>query len=179
MRQLGWTRRPGLTVFSIAFLLLALLAWVRSEFRYDDVALISADASSWEIWASPGRLQFIATGGIPRHAKASWETSQWPRWHELTCVVPDCAVPDQLDWRLLGLGLEQGTGRPAWIHFARVTVPYWFLALFASLAALMASIMPTRRGTLRRRVGCCVKCGYDLRATPSRCPECGTAAKTC
>jgi hypothetical protein len=62
--------------------------------------------------------------------------------------------------------------------YVSITVAYWALAL-ATLPVPAAHLWSARRGRrsrLRRQGGLCTSCGYDLRASPGRCPECGTAA---
>ena len=54
-------------------------------------------------------------------------------------------------------------------------VPHWFAALvFAALPARW--LLFQHRQRTRRRLGLCQNCGYDLRTTPDRCPECGAVA---
>ena len=51
-----------------------------------------------------------------------------------------------------------------------VFVPLWPLAIGTA-------VLPTVWAIRRRKspvAGKCPNCGYDLRATPARCPECGT-----
>jgi hypothetical protein len=60
-------------------------------------------------------------------------------------------------------------------HWALV-VPHWFVFTMVSLPCILYMRRLFRR--MRRRArGCCEKCGYDLRATPGKCPECGGASK--
>ena len=65
--------------------------------------------------------------------------------------------------RLLVLGAYHG-----------VTVPLWFIATAAAGLPLVrgAALLRNRRRTGH---GLCPDCGYDLRATPDTCPECGAA----
>jgi len=56
-----------------------------------------------------------------------------------------------------------------------VMVPWYAVTLLAAtLPAVWARRMIRRRR--RQSRGTCVACGYDLRATPGRCPECGWSA---
>jgi hypothetical protein len=56
-----------------------------------------------------------------------------------------------------------------------VACPHWFLMLvLAAPVGLGQLAIPALRRRHRRRRGLCAKCGYDLRASPERCPECGS-----
>jgi hypothetical protein len=68
-------------------------------------------------------------------------------------------------------GLNQLTHSNKWGCW--VMLPHWFLALLSMILPSVAAIRIRRRKALAMR-GHCHNCGYDLRATPDRCPECGT-----
>jgi hypothetical protein len=63
--------------------------------------------------------------------------------------------------------------------YSRVTDAYWYVDFPHWFIAAMTSLLPggwlIRRVAIRRQRGAgrCLCCGYDLRGTPDRCPECG------
>jgi hypothetical protein len=63
-----------------------------------------------------------------------------------------------------------GTQRRFWI------APGWMLLLPLAAAGLCRKAWVNHRSRERQGNQLCRHCGYDLRATPDRCPECGTPA---
>jgi len=59
-------------------------------------------------------------------------------------------------------------------------VPHLLLAVLAAIAPIVVvnryarDVIERRVGAKRSASGCCPACGYDLRASSDRCPECGS-----
>jgi hypothetical protein len=109
----------------------------------------------------------------PRLARPQW-TFWWYR--DFIYSMTDSRVDSNSFpvWRLADK--KEITHAEGFIWIEAVTgmmVPWWLpIVLFGSIPT--ARIIALYRSRQRMKLGRCFACGYDLRATPDRCPECGT-----
>ncbi len=94
-----------------------------------------------------------------------------PPWDSLTITIANYLVLPNLQYP--PIPRPSGPAFPFWM----LTLPYSsmleFLAILPALK-VVAVIRRSVRRAAKHRPGHCAICGYDLRATPQRCPECGT-----
>ena len=80
---------------------------------------------------------------------------------------------DRNKWLVGGYDGLRTTWLPAFGSPGRpLHLPLWMPITFFAMICLWPFI-PFLRRRKRKKLGLCVKCGYDLRASKERCPECG------
>jgi hypothetical protein len=174
-------------VASMVLCIATVALWLRSHWRFDYVDRESVSlltVQSWRIGSERGcfSIEFrrdgrddeaVDLGGI---SFGSFNIAAEPMGlREAVAVEAKAGTwwperPYSYGW-FHGFGYCIRTGHP--VKALRMFwIPHWFAAVpFAILPAVRLHGMLRARRV--RRDGLCPRCGYDLRATPARCPECG------
>jgi hypothetical protein len=174
---------------SIVFLLLIVglgWVWLRSVDQYDEI--IYARAGGRFVWvvSQDGRLVVWSASGWKQDMPLWWRTNYRSVNYLANLSSPTSATlidlkPDLWVFRApTDVEINHATVATA-LPGLSVCVLYLTLAIpLVVLNAVNGSVVLwrvlARRQNRRLRLGLCLMCGYDLRASPGRCPECGTFA---
>jgi hypothetical protein len=153
-------RRRRFTILSALSLLLSVamaVLWVRSQW-VDDFLLFDSRLGGMNAVSKEGRLGFEIThvGKPPAYglARNAWRALSLER------LSPSMS---------LLINRKQPRVGPNAVY-----IPHWF-AVGLSLILPFRWFRRWRRDRWAERKGLCGHCGYDLRVSKERCPECGTA----
>jgi hypothetical protein len=183
-------RRKLSTIFALgcaAVAIASLLLWPRSKHTIDDVGYrryFWSIGGAWALSASSveGRLLIVQLrfNSLSRQGEESgfffnsatgnsrlwsWGLASWGQMMDHGHHV-------------LGIGIVHKAGIQYAGHTETidgVMVLHWLVAA-AAMPVPILWIARRRRERLRRERGLCMKCGYDLRGSVERCPECGAPA---
>jgi hypothetical protein len=150
--QFRHMRRGGLRLF-IAIILLTLCAanaaaWPLSFWRTDILVVEVSNRSGYVLSIYRGSLMAAWTANPISQGLVKF-------YDEPSVVDPKFISILNFIWYSPPGGVL--IGLPLWL--CSILFGYWGVRQFRHLATLPP--------------GCCQRCGYDLRATPHRCPECG------
>jgi hypothetical protein len=144
---------------------------------------------SW--YSNTLRFELICTHRPPAHfalvlrTRTAAETAKWLKEHQAVHPPGLRAAFDGDDVTGVMNGFPPGyaAGHFPYGTGMGATGERWVLSVRPWLPALATALLPAvwvyrfRKTRRARRIGLCTTCGYDLRATPGRCPECGAIPK--
>jgi hypothetical protein len=168
-RKIAWIIAGWLVLLCVPAL------WAASYVHQDVILWLRAGHVSFAVASSKGQLMVVS---IPGFLTADQE----PSWHHFSFDAIEAGssfstfvgrVLSEVDAYVASWSrytVDVGAKQPSTVALA--TVQYWLLSLPGMGGAILAIRSGLRR-QYRRRHNLCLTCGYDLRASGDRCPECG------
>jgi hypothetical protein len=181
MNRSGWKdavrwARVGCSLMLIMVMMYAGRRWVRSNSMVEVKEWIGWH-KHWAVETRLGTLQIIGVDDLPDGSHVSFfgtrPLQSWEKWD----TTYQSGNLTSVQHTFAGCSWVNGmsTSFVATPYHALV-LPMWSVEgmLGAVLAGLwMGPWWRYRRGAYRAQHNLCRVCGYDLRASPGRCPECG------
>lgn len=164
-------RIPVLATVSFLLLITIAILWARSP-RHADVLMFYTPAGHLTGMASDRGGMLFCTSDISFGPEMGLSADAMSTsGDDLAQIRQALFDPANEKLHLLGFRVVAVTlGAWGW-KFSAILVPYWALLILLSILPLdgVRWVIVRRR---RQRRGQCVACGYDLRQSPQRCPEC-------
>jgi hypothetical protein len=155
-----------LSALSLVLCVGTCVMWARSYYTKRDG--FTGPANSYQLTSDRGGMRWESTlDHPPMRVSGGVNNFSATRVHQIPGVM----------WAEHGI-MHSAGGKPpeTWIERRNGRVDYWLPTVLLLIAPL-AWLWLLRRRLAKPRSGICSACGYDLRATPDRCPECGAVGK--
>lgn len=181
----------AMRIMSLISIAVCIAIWARSFWRSDCFAwtAVSADhrvVNNYRLASSPGHIVFhnYSERAVARDARFPVESealkfvSEAPRPLNSKGMAP-VLRPIGITYSRIGMTLPVVSSQPRWAIEAdcsdvMIAVRFPTLLCIVALpwACYFIAVVRSRRRTTKNGI-ICVVCGYDLRASKDRCPECG------